>query len=722
MDHFDHTKRKIGMRQLVCALLAVTCYACSSDRPDFEKDEAFVQPGDGEESSGSGDAGGDGAGGTSSTGGTGGTFSGAAGESSGAAGAVGAADAAGMTDVPGSAEGDGAGATDDPANGSGSDETDGASSSAGDNLSIGEACGDADQCASGFCTDGVCCETSCDETCSRCDAPGMEGTCSAAESDAACGELTCPGETECKQFVLEDESNCSAAGECALDAPCTEVFVDEGTPCQSGAGMCSGDGQCVVPDKLLLGEECVGNDDCGSGYCVSAADGAMRCCDQACDALCEACSAAGQCDQAAPDDSRCEAITCSSDTMCTSYPEPLTDNRCAAIGRCYNEATYCQAEYEAQGTSCGAGLACDGAGECASVCSASELWCNGSCIDPDTNGSHCGGCGNSCGSGLLCSDGECVLDCNAGQIACGGSCINPQTNANYCGASGDCTGANDGEVCTSPFTCVSGSCQVVCSGGQINCDDTCIDPNTDDEFCGASSSCTGGNRGQNCNNMSGYSCEAGVCRLQCPGSQVGCGGACIDPSDDDDYCGASGYCEGNDSGDVCVGLEQCSGGSCKLPNGEDCTNNSDCISGTCKTWYADEDGDGFGAEGGETWSVCGNVIPASGWVDNDSDCCDVAEFNSIAWEVNPDYSGGPRTDAASGCPRPYDYDCDGAQTEFYDDVNCTEYTTPATCPYGHYISTVPVCGQSAGFSLCGWVSDTEGCQGVTGALITQACY
>jgi hypothetical protein len=44
-------------------------------------------------------------------------------------------------------------------------------------LPLGADCTAADQCASGFCADEVCCTSACDLPDQRCDAPGREGQC-----------------------------------------------------------------------------------------------------------------------------------------------------------------------------------------------------------------------------------------------------------------------------------------------------------------------------------------------------------------------------------------------------------------------------------------------------------------------------------------------------------------------------------------------------------------
>lgn len=41
----------------------------------------------------------------------------------------------------------------------------------------GTACTTADECGTGFCVDGVCCEAACDGVCEKCNLPGTEGTC-----------------------------------------------------------------------------------------------------------------------------------------------------------------------------------------------------------------------------------------------------------------------------------------------------------------------------------------------------------------------------------------------------------------------------------------------------------------------------------------------------------------------------------------------------------------
>jgi len=112
------------------------------------------------------------------------------------------------------------------------------------------------ECASGFCTDGVCCDQRCDGQCEACDAGDRLGTCSpidgvphgtralcAPEWTPACKAKTCVGAL--------DRTACRAP---AIKVPC----------------------------------DCTRDDECESGHC---SDGV--CCDKACTGQCQACDVPG---------------------------------------------------------------------------------------------------------------------------------------------------------------------------------------------------------------------------------------------------------------------------------------------------------------------------------------------------------------------------------------------------------------------------------------------
>ncbi len=63
----------------------------------------------------------------------------------------------------------------------------------------GASCGAGNECLTGFCADGVCCDSACGGACDACNAAGMAGTCllspPGAPGSPSCGLYTCPGNT-----------------------------------------------------------------------------------------------------------------------------------------------------------------------------------------------------------------------------------------------------------------------------------------------------------------------------------------------------------------------------------------------------------------------------------------------------------------------------------------------------------------------------------------------
>ena len=94
----------------------------------------------------------------------------------------------------------------------------------------GTACSSASACASGYCVDGVCCESKCDGTCVSCNQTGRPGKCSAyaAGSDP---------QNECVFGLGACHAACNGAGYCD--------FPKAGTLCGTNCQVCDGDGMCV---------------------------------------------------------------------------------------------------------------------------------------------------------------------------------------------------------------------------------------------------------------------------------------------------------------------------------------------------------------------------------------------------------------------------------------------------------------------------------------------
>jgi len=94
------------------------------------------------------------------------------------------------------------------------------------------ACSSATACASGFCVDGVCCESACDGKCVSCNQAASAGRCTgyAAGSDP---------ENECGRGQPLCRSTCNGAGACD--------YPQVGTPCGT-VEICDGAGTCYDPD------------------------------------------------------------------------------------------------------------------------------------------------------------------------------------------------------------------------------------------------------------------------------------------------------------------------------------------------------------------------------------------------------------------------------------------------------------------------------------------
>ena len=185
--------------------------------------------------------------------------------------------------------------------------------------------------------------------------------------------------------------------------------------------------------------------------------------------------------------------------------------------------------------------------------------CNGKLVSLDTDDSNCGACGRACQDGTFCLDGECIAaTCSAGQVLCGSQCIDPLTDNAYCGASGDCEDVNAGEACASGMVCSGGKCGESCLSGQVLCGGKCVDPLTDNAYCGASGDCKGDEAGQRCKD--GEVCSDGTCVMSCVEGQVICSGKCIDTQTDNLNCGRCG--------NKCSIGSSCFNSNCACPDGQ----------------------------------------------------------------------------------------------------------------------------------------------------------
>lgn len=299
---------------------------------------------------------------------------------------------------------------------------------------LGADCSTGAECASQNCADGVCCNTACTEVCAACNIAPNLGTCSAAPSDAACDSIACSAvSTECNPL---DESglaqNCASLGACKSAAECPPQPALAGTPCEQDAGTCDGDGACQVPSKAALGQSCSIDDDCAEGHCVAdGAQGALICCDAACDGICEACGSDGRC-EATAEDPACDAVPCAALGVGCRTSSDITSNLCRGRGEC-KDTTDCDFDNLPDGTAC------------SELVSTFRVCQGGDCVDPPVR------CGQeTCGidvNNTCCFRGEEVV--NAGYSCevrndCGNSGLQQPIQFIDCDSPNDC---RPGDVC-----------------------------------------------------------------------------------------------------------------------------------------------------------------------------------------------------------------------------------------------------------------------------------
>lgn len=218
----------------------------------------------------------------------------------------------------------------------------------------GHTCQQGSDCDNGFCVEGICCDTACQELCRTCngnDNGGKSGVCSKANAG------------------LDPGARCSGQG---------LGTCDEGGACRCKNGMRDGaetDVDCGGPDcqKCGDGHACSGNGDCGSGHCIGGI-----CCNTDCTGPCHACNLAphwvGRCvpvfsgeKGGCPSGQGCTpSHTCgggkANDAGCSSNNQCISascatgyDNKCHPRGPAGDP---CTSQYNCQSGTCGADHLC----------------------------------------------------------------------------------------------------------------------------------------------------------------------------------------------------------------------------------------------------------------------------------------------------------------------------------------------------------------------------
>lgn len=309
---------------------------------------------------------------------------------------------------------------------------------------MGATCNVNADCESGYCVDGVCCDSFCNGPCQACSAAlnsaGVDGACGPAfagmdpEGDCNGGSCTpagvcsmagngasCTNGTECSSTFCVDGVCCDNAcsGQCqactmmkkgsGIDGVCEPVKTDTNPDNECIKGACTAAGVCIYE----LGGACTVDANCTSGHCVEG-----LCCDTVCDGICMACAGV----KTGASDGSCKPIAIGTD------PDvECAGQACNGAGACsYPNGTPCDSgPLDCSSGHCVEGICCENActGRCM-ACTAAKtgLAADGLCgsipagTDPDDEcvGSVCD-VSNTCAS-ISCNIGS---DCPTGQCSNG---------------------------------------------------------------------------------------------------------------------------------------------------------------------------------------------------------------------------------------------------------------------------------------------------------------
>jgi hypothetical protein len=198
---------------------------------------------------------------------------------------------------------------------------------------------------------------------------------------------------------------------------------------------------------------------------------------------------------------------------------------------------------------------CPGKGMCGGgICMPTVLpghcICDGSQVDPESSGDHCGGCGNKCdtANGFVCAKGKCA--CLPGWTLCGGECVDLSSDPDNCGGCGKECDQGHPLYCPGKGICDGGICMNTVLSGHCICNGSQVDPESNNDHCGGCDN--------KCDTAKGFLCTKGKCT--CLPGWADCGGECVDLSNDVNNCGSCGTaCQ---YGHPVFCPSQCAGGLC----------------------------------------------------------------------------------------------------------------------------------------------------------------
>jgi len=468
---------------------------------------------------------------------------------------------------------------------------------------LGAVCTAGSECNSGFCAQGVCCRTACTGNCMSCALTGTGGTCSTVpagqdplnqcndQGAPSCGtDGTCDGTGGCRRYLngtscaaptcrtgsYTPEQTCNGTGTCQTTTPipCGAFACNAaGTSCLT---ICSTDSDCIAPNicnagqctKKPLAAPCGGGNECASGLCQQGV-----CCSSSCTGTCRSCALSGTA-------GTCTFVPVGADPLnqCDDNGAPTcgTDGSCDGAGGCrlYAAGTMCVGA-SCTGSTFSPARTCNGTGTCQTT---SLSTCN-----PYVCGTG-GACRTTCATNADCTSPNTCINGSCGKKPIGATCgAAAECDSTFCEQGVCCATACVGICRSCGLTGTVGTCASVVAGADPFNQCTDQGGNT----CGNDGTCDGGGA---CRRYAiGTTCAASTCSGTTFTPARTCDGAGTCGTSTATNCGAyrcgtTGACLITCGADAdCVAPNVCNAGSCgKRTNGASCTTAAECASGFCE--------------------------------------------------------------------------------------------------------------------------------------------
>lgn len=582
--------------------------------------------------------------------------------------------------------------------------------------------------------------------------------------DIGCENETCPpGDT----IIGQGSMPCNAHGSCDTSTGKCSCFgiVDKmdqvhgytGDDCNTlncSIGVndkpCSGRGHCGYISNI----SCQSNDDCGG----TEQSGTSECINGLCtnptgDCMCDGNAFASP----GLEYNDCGCIACSQDSDCNTGK--CNDNGCCTnclsndgdpcsistgAGTCDELRGYCMCNYPAK---------LDINGHCSCFDGDKPNYCNGACVDLNSDSSNCGSCGNVCAGSLenpqksRCCNGNCIPIDKFNCRFCGNDCTDENEEIGKCqsGNCGCCYTPEAGYGCVdlnvSSLNC--GACNIKCNQNQYCCEGKCTDINESNcEGCGKNCACKSGNCkccvdpklpwyhncvdldndikncgscGNTCNPNIHSGCYKGQCICKsdgnyacgsskkcCSKNQTCCGDDCVDTNNNMNNCGACGNkCDPNIHSGCYKGRCICKsdGNYACGPSKQCCAVNHTCIGNECEICKNNN----ISCDHGHRDSNTCNCICNSGWKKDPNGICNINKcVNPLAniFPIYPNsttcYSATQMQNGINSGNTYYKWYCDNATGSLKHQL-CDHYGLQTCgCPHTHltwcHNNTYPNCG------------------------------